>query len=1060
MTEETKDKPAEDVKDPETLTPEEAVFLSRRDAFFSAVERIVNETRPFFQVKNPLADLVHDSLFTLKKYIEDPTVKEVSWESPWVEARFAVEWDWERGGLRFTPPAMPYKIMEALIRGEDPERIARTDAAIKFMADCVLLPYLPTTLQYLTKQVAVHVKDGKTAGYFFLDPKVKEEVDALPTQEERNARMTSLLEPLSIGGLEVISEEGKPVILTPYFKSPEWAKDLERRLQNIPQMIFKGEVGGVPFMGSVVIVFHALVVDEDKREAYFPIMTGLVFGMIEPIPEHWSDISEWRSWDLSLGPSTWHEEDREVFWKMLLVDLVERIREIKEPEEEPEEEKRVIRQVQCFESKETTEAAREPAPSSSPAALFPIVAPAPERRPTAGVAFGHALVSAQAMNIVKDAHKVHFPKKWSTLQRWEKLMEDEVRSIYEEEGDHALEDLRKTTGDREERGPLLRRVTKGGKESMVLTAEAQDRLRRRAGLGRGFLKRDPYGQERLYRLFELGRGGLLEVGFSWQGLAGPLVEEWRNDLKRQAEAEVRELEKEAPLFEDLDAEKKERLEGLLSRINLWEDGRRIMETILGQVWKQRRNPVEIPAEAFRVLLWPKLAMTRAWPQNWKQRVEGALTALNALTFEVKSYHAKREPKGYGSMVGEWWYKPLGPGDHGDGVYIIAVTPGFMGCLDVFQSGKTRLRSGREVIVFDTAKELTKEEKEKLGWVKGGKPEDTFVTTDAGEPFYAAAAGLTSTQENLLRFIESNITLRKDPARKENKAAQVPKRAADAHYPRLYSSSFCPLLPEGKNYFGALGHFKRTPEAGFTLCGSESRASRHHGGLLFHMSHKLSAGAARAKRAAVIKKALEDIKTVAVDYLGGIVVGHDKVKWTALEDFKGLDERTLTRRLRLFFFLPEDYEAKRRAKWEETTGRRVTENPEEAERETWEKEEKALGSEVVTEKDGFRGWPLHRRLRAVMVQRKLRQKDLASMFGVSAPVITYWLKGTEPEEDGVVRGLPIPEDVAPLIVRWVESGEVPTAEELAALKARRAVKSPGKRSGRRGRVKKPGKKTGN
>jgi len=52
----------------------------------------------------------------------------------------------------------------------------------------------------------------------------------------------------------------------------------------------------------------------------------------------------------------------------------------------------------------------------------------------------------------------------------------------------------------------------------------------------------------------------------------------------------------------------------------------------------------------------------------------------------------------------------------------------------------------------------------------------------------------------------------------------------------------------------------------------------------------------------------------------------------------------------------------------------------------------------------------------MVQRKLRQKDLASMFGVSAPVITYWLKGTEPEEDGVVRGLPIPEDVAPLIVR--------------------------------------------
>jgi hypothetical protein len=214
-----------------------------------------------------------------------------------------------------------------------------------------------------------------------------------------------------------------------------------------------------------------------------------------------------------------------------------------------------------------------------------------------------------------------------------------------------------------------------------------------------------------------------------------------------------------------------------------------------------------------------------------------------------------------------------------------------------------------------------------------------------------------------------------------------------------------------------------------------------------MGHTLPSGSARTKRAEVIAKALEDIKAVVVDYLGGIVAGHREDEWTAFGDFRKLDEKTLTRGLRIFFFLPEDYEEKRRAKWEETTGRRVTEDVAEAERETWgeEAEERPLGSEVATEETGFRGWSLHERLRAMMIERGLRQKDLASLFGVSPPVITYWLKGTGADEDGKVRGKAIPEDVAPLIVRWVESGLPPTAEELGVIRTRRE-KKPGKKKG--------------
>jgi len=73
---------------------------------------------------------------------------------------------------------------------------------------------------------------------------------------------------------------------------------------------------------------------------------------------------------------------------------------------------------------------------------------------------------------------------------------------------------------------------------------------------------------------------------------------------------------------------------------------------------------------------------------------------------------------------------------------------------------------------------------------------------------------------------------------------------------------------------------------------------------------------------------------------------------------------------------------------------------------------------------------------------LRQKDLAAMFGVSAPVVSYWLKGMDQGEDGKILGKPIPADVAPLVVRWVETGSSPTAEELAVLSTRREKKRGG------------------
>lgn len=1020
----------------EPMTQEEAEALEARvHTFFTeTLPLMVNKAHGDAVKEDPLVhvriltDILVGGLLSLRHYIEDPEETEVSWTNPWTELRFTVEWDWDHGGpvsLRDEdiPPEAMRAVMEALRKGEDPFKVAQKDVA-SLGASLLSDTLIPSVLHGLTNFVAVHVKNGKEEGCFFLDPTVKETLDALPTMDERAEMMETLLRPFSFGGLEAEDENGEPVLLTPLDHEeaepgtvlPPWLEEAEKRSKDLPKILFHGEAGGVPIKGSVVIMVHPLVVDEDSREAYFPIVVGLVFAPVD------GDV------ETTVDPSTWPAEDVEEFWKAILEAP-------KKPLEIMEEEERAKKAAERGEGQEP-ETAQEP-PVLPSTALVPTGAPSPERRATAGVAFGHTVASAQAITIVHEAHRVHLPRKWSAIPRWDALVDQEVRDLREEEGDRAFEDLRRTTKNPEARGPLLRRVQKaGGKEVVVLTTEAQDRLRRRAGLGRGYLDVDRYGQERLYRLFEVRDGGLLEVGLSWMGAAGPLVDEWRAEFKRRAEELGREL-KEPSLFAELDEEKRVRVDRLMANLVRMEDGRRIMEAILGQVGKQRRNPVEIPAEAFRVLLWPERAKTRKWPKNWKQRVEDALTALHALTFSFRTYHTTQS-RGYGSMVGNWYYHGLGPGDHGDGVYRIDVSSGFIGCLQVFQSGKQSLRTGVDAISFHFTKDLTKEERAALGWGRGRKPEDTFVTFDAGRAFYSASAGLTPTQENLLRFLEARVTRRGDTARTGNKAAQVHRRAKDAKESRLYTSAFCPLLPEGQVFHGALGNFTRNPEAGFTIAGAESRAARHAGGLLHHMGHALPPGAARTQRAEVITRALVDLHAVVVDYLGGVVVGHEGKRWVPLENFRDLDERTLTKKLKVFVFLPQDWEEKRRTQWEELTGRRVTEDPEEAERETWDGETiPELGGEVVTEKDGFRAWPLHLRLRATMRDRDLRQKDLAAVFGVSEMTVSYWLTGKKP----------IPQDVAPLAVRWVENGTPPTAEELAVLAVRRS-KKPGTRKGTR------------
>lgn len=964
-----------------------------------------------------------NQLAKLKDLIEDPEEKEVSWEHPWVETQYPVTLKWfKKGdGLHWggeganVRPLVWHYPTEADVDLTSEEGIEGVIFSALHQVEYELFGKLTRNLAWLKKGDEVsHILPGA----IYKDTALQVEKLKEGLSEEERARYTELtdeilFQPFTLWlGKWGENDEDYP---------PDESDPLtEACFHHIPDVGISGtDESGTEFSVSLILEIHPLLIEVDEDEnflqAYYPVVAGLRF------------------WPEDLDVSRWPAEEREKLWEsihQLIMGLVEEMEAEETPsggEAEPEAETPGKEETpETFTNPPAQAAAviaeQTAAPVAGPPRTFPLALPS------------YARMSNEAEEILKHVHRVRLPSKWSTLPRWEQLVHDYIEDLLANEGERAFENIRGTTGDPEERGPLLKRRHKaGGGEEIFLTREAEQLLRKKHGLGRGFIEVKGIGQQYLVRIFETPQGGLLEIGLSWAGLAGPLVDEWRKKRRQQLKEEKRKWE--APLlFEDLDAGERRRLDALMEQARLWDDGRRVMEMVLGQVSGQHKNPVEIPAEAFRVLLWPNNARTRTYSPQWKRRVDGILSALHAMTFFYRT-HGSESAKGYGSFIGEWDYIGRGKGSHGDGVYVLDVQPGFLGCLRLFESTKTRLRSGREALYLDFGKDLSKDEKGELSG-QGG-----YLTFDAGRAFYNSAAGFTPSQENLVKWIDHELTKKRDRARKENKGRQVRPNAPDANSPRLYDRAFCPLLPEGRAYYGTLGHFDKNPEAGFTLGGTGSRLSRHTAGILAEIGYFLPSGPWCARKDEVLKSALGDLKAVVVEYFGGVVAGRLGNEWIPLERFRDLNEKELCHKLKVLCFVPEDYRSRHRANFEEATGYRVTENQKEAERAAWdvmdgEEEDMEVQTEtaavpeipdnIPSVRNAFRGLPLRERLQEVMKRRQVSGAALAALFGVTKMTVSRWLRGEKP----------IAEDAVPLLIRWIESGTAPTAEELAARRSRK------------------------
>lgn len=806
---------------------------------------------------------------------------------------------------------------------------------------------------------------------------------------------TLALRHLPVPMFEVVApEEEKGILTTPV--SHDYASPLaETRTEG---RLFRATVG-------LIAQFRPLILNETRTEAHFPawVAVTLAFTTTDGSP----------SWDVS---SEAHAEIGEK-----VCDWLRSVAEDTSPDE--------------------SAAVHVDAPSGAALAVV--------KTRTFPLAFGTARVDADSYELARSLTSLPV-KKWDSLLSWTAEVEEKVKAILNDYGaDKAIQS-----------GRLKKRKGKnGGPDQYVLDPEEERSLRRSIGTTRTAFRYEDNatGKEYLARGFEL-RSGFAQIGLSWHGTADRLVADRRKALEREVAASVKRANRggQMDLFEDLNDRERAAADRALRHLQALDMAQGLLKILLTQASVQKSSVAKIPALSLRA--------TRglAGDPRWKQRIEAGLEALRALEYFFETFETRKE-KARGSFVSEWRYIGAGPGDHSEGTYFVSVSPGALGCLRAFASGRREIRGADELleaVAYDFSKGPSEEDKRELGWgyeetkapgkrkpvLVPRKTKESYLEVDAGSPFYADAAGLTRAQGALLDKLDSNLTKRSSGTWKfmgRGRSASK-KSAPDAHDPRRYSRAECPILPEGREFVAALGNMK-TPERGWRIEGTASRGSATGGGrpagLAFDLGYDLKRRRAERSREKVVRAVLEDLRVVVEEYLGGVVALRLKTGgWRSLADARGMTAKDLQADALVYPFLPPDYREVRRRKWDETNRLRAergeattawtaTEDPEEAER---SRDALARGESAAER-------PLHERLREKRLERGVSPAALAALFGVDRSLVSRWENGTNPDEDGRVRGKAIAAELRPFAERWIETGKAPTADELAARKTRRTGK---------------------
>jgi hypothetical protein len=651
------------------------------------------------------------------------------------------------------------------------------------------------------------------------------------------------------------------------------------------------------------------------------------------------------------------------------------------------------------------------------------------------------------------------PRSWRKARRWEEAVSEEIEKRLRIHGESAFE---KTA-----RGPAPLTKRNG---SPALTKSAETELMVSLGSRGGFIRRDKDG-EWLERALRVG-AGWVSVGVSWYRSTERLASDRRQQWAAELKAQLGEAGGQRKLsFDELTDEQRRGVEWALERIGTLDDARTLLDAVLRRAFAEGVNIVDIPARELRLLLQCDGPGGRG-----NERIRRGLAALEELSFKVRHKALKGLPDGrfQGRFVASHGYFEGGSGAHSDGIFVVelsSVVPGVVGLLNEAEAGKRKLAGDRATALLtatgsatEGAIDLLTGEKPRLRQrrKKGERPAKAISTVG---PWRKQAVCRSIHEERAFDFLETNLTT-SGAADSLQRSKKERFRSATPDGLRIYRRDWCPLLSDGE-WVAAIGTHRRNPEAGWRLTGKAAPATGTGGqrpaGLIDFIGRAYPSGGAREERRRAETETLADFATV-LERLGGILVGvsgpggarskPSSWRWVSLAEALQLPPEEL-RKIRWFPFLPADWhrradeiveanQAERVARGEADRPVRVSRSPDEylaaaeADGVQWQHKPGRVEPLVTWGDDGrpaapAPARPLGERLEERIDETGIRKADLARAFGVSPQSVSRWVRPIDEREQK--KGSGVPAALAGLVERWIEGGELPSAEELEAVSSR-------------------------
>jgi hypothetical protein len=246
--------------------------------------------------------LIKWGLKSLKHYIEDVHDNEITWDKPFVELKYPVEWDWKlrrQGDITYGGHSFG-----KITKRNTADKIKATKTLAKIMAS----HFNTLALQGLTNGAWFEKQGNSHTPY--LPVELSAELNAIKNKRARQEVFAQIVRPFSIGAASIDYDyrEFKTGARVP--------KRVVKQLANINQQMdiqqikFNWDVNGRKIELSLVFQIHPLIADYDEKKAYHRIIVGLC------IPPQVIGTEIFES-----TPADWPRSERETLWANLLQEV-------------------------------------------------------------------------------------------------------------------------------------------------------------------------------------------------------------------------------------------------------------------------------------------------------------------------------------------------------------------------------------------------------------------------------------------------------------------------------------------------------------------------------------------------------------------------------------------------------------------------------------------------------------------------------------------------------------------------------------------------------------------